>query len=240
MNTSLKFSRRHHLIFFLQGTSNFCLNYIITYKAQMYSPSAIIALTFTTLVHLNMLGSWLFFRKRIHKNVFIGAGFGAVGIFLLFYEDMQKMNFELGSAYGIVLGIVATVFASLGNMLSYKNYLMKVPVMSSNAWGMFYGMVSTGIICLFLSETFVVPTTFSFWAALLYLSIFGTVVAFGAYITLIHRIGAERAAYTSIASPVIAVSASALFLVGMTLCLVGNFFTLYRSGALAAPKDAPP
>jgi drug/metabolite transporter (DMT)-like permease len=145
------------------------------------------------------------------------------------------------------LGLGSTIFASAGNMFSYKNSLMGVPVMASSAWGMFYGMLCTGFMCLIFREDFVFPTTFQFWAAMFYLSVIGTVVAFLAYFTLIGRIGAARAAYTSVASPVIAVTISAVFenmqitnllMAGMACCLIGNVFTLYHTKPI--PTEPPP
>lgn len=208
----------------------------------MYSPSAIIALTFTALVHFNIIGSWFFFKKPIHKNVIIGALIGAVGIFLLFFKDLQKFNLDSMAAYGILLGLLGTVCASAGNLLAYKNHLSKIPVMASSGWAMFYGMIFTGFLCLIFGETFVFPTTLKFWSAMIYLSVIGTIVAFLAYLTLVGRIGAERAAYTTVISPIIAMAFSAVFenleitnylLGGMFLCLLGNIITLYHPKAPA-------
>jgi drug/metabolite transporter (DMT)-like permease len=129
---NLKFSRFHHLIFFFQGTCNFSLNYVLTYEAEIYSPSAIIALTYTTLVHMNIIGSWLFYRKSISKNVIFGALFGALGVFYLFYEDLMNFQADSQNIKGIGIALIAVMFASAGNMLAYKNHLMKVPVMVKN------------------------------------------------------------------------------------------------------------
>ncbi len=233
----LRFPRKNHLYFFFLGLTNFCLNYVMTYTAQTYAPSAMIALTFTTIIHFNMLGTWLFFKRPIHKNVWIGSILGALGIFLLFYEDLQKADLNSLAAFGMSLGLVSTISASAGNMFSYKNSLMKVPVMASTAWGMFYGTLCTGLLCLIFKEDFIFPTSAKFWSAMLYLSVVGTIITFLAYFTLIGRIGAARAAYTSVASPVIAVAISAVFenlqityllASGMCLCLLGNVFTLYQ------------
>lgn len=237
LRRNLKFSKEHHINFFLQGTCNFSLNYVLTYIAEIYSPSAIIAVTFTSLLHMNIVGTWYFFKKPIHRNVIFGSIFGALGVAFLFYGDIKTATDHPQSYLGIMIGLVATAFASAGNMLAYRNHLMKVPVMAANTWGMFYGMVTTGVLCLLFQEPLVIPTSLKFWSALVYLAVPGTVLAFGAYMSLVGRIGAERAAYTTVISPVIAILISmtfenmvltSLITTGMILCLIGNVLTLYR------------
>ena len=60
---------------------------------------------------------------------------------------------------------------------------------------------------------------------------FGTIVAFGAYLSLIGRIGADKAAYAMVVFPLVALIISTLFegfvwtptaLLGMGLVVVGN------------------
>ena len=88
--------------------------------------------------------------------------------------------------------------------------------------------------------------------SLLYLALFGSVLAFGSYLTLLGRIGPGRAAYAMVLFPVVALLLSTLFegfrwstaaLAGMVLVLVGNVLTLAvrprTGGALPAPRAAP-
>ncbi len=72
-------------------------------------------------------------------------------------------------------------------------------------------------------------------APMLYLTIFGSVVAFGCYMLLIGRIGAEYAAYVTLLMPIIALLLSTIFenflwtahaAIGVVIVLVGNLFIL--------------
>ncbi|MCJ7500347.1 EamA family transporter, partial [bacterium] len=74
-------------------------------------------------------------------------------------------------------------------------------------------------------------------SSLLYLAVFGSVFAFGMYLTLIGRIGADRAAYTTLLFPIVALALSMAFegyrgsvgaMVGIILILAGNFIVLKR------------
>ncbi len=245
---TLKYPLANHKFFMLQGLFNFCLNYILTYVSEQYINSGLVALTFTVLIYFNMLGMKLIYKKEIYKNVIYGAIMGFFGIIFLFWREISNFSADKVTIFGIVIGIVATLFASIGNMFAYKNHQLKVPVMSFNAWGMLYGAAFSLIIGLIQGESFYFPTTPSFLFSLTYLSLFGTVVAFWAYQTLVGTIGADRAAYTSIISPVIAMIISSMFenivftpqlFIGILLCFFGNLLALKKpQKSDVAPRPA--
>lgn len=69
------------------------------------------------------------------------------------------------------------------------------------------------------------------YGALLYLALFGSVIAFGAYFTLVGRIGPGKAAYSTLLFPLVALSISTVYegyvwhlngIVGLLLILGGN------------------
>ena len=47
--------------------------------------------------------------------------------------------------------------------------------------------------------------------SLLYLAIFGTVIAFGSYLTILGRMGPDRAGYIAVVFPIVALFFSTLF-----------------------------
>jgi len=73
--------------------------------------------------------------------------------------------------------------------------------------------------------------------ALLYLALFGSVIAFGAYFTLAGRIGAGKAAYSTLLFPLVALSFSTVYegyvwhsngIAGLLLILTGNLVMFAR------------
>ncbi len=79
--------------------------------------------------------------------------------------------------------------------------------------------------------------SFAYVGSLLYLALFGSVIAFGAYLTLLGRIGAHKAGYATVMFPVVAILLSMTFeglrldatIVGGTaLVLLGNILVLKR------------
>lgn len=216
----------------------FSVNYMLTYVAEGLISSGMVAVTFTLLLYYNILGTRLLFKTPVRRNVIIGAAIGGLGIGLIFLQEI--LNFKPGSTslWGLVVGAVATVFASAGNLIAYVHRRENIPVMSSNAFGMMYGSIFTFLVGLVLQQSFTADWTLKYTVSLLYLSVFGTVIAFGAYLSLVGRIGAEKASYTSILSPVIALTLSSLFesfrwtpeiAAGIALCLAGNVITLQKT-----------
>lgn len=232
---NLKYPLINHCYFALLGFFNFSLNYILTYIAEEKLNSGLVALTFTSLIYFNMIGLKVWFKRPISKNVFLGGVLGAIGITLLFFKELSEWRTQGSILSGVLIGILATFFASTGNMFSFKNHQLKIPVVVFNSYGMLYGALLTLVIGLISGETFHFPTQNSFIFSLMYLVVFGTVIAFWAYQTLIGTIGADRAGYSSIISPMIAVVVSSIFenvkftpfiVVGIIFCLLGNVISL--------------
>ncbi|MEA9358189.1 EamA family transporter [Bacteriovorax sp. PP10] len=241
---NLKFPWENHKFFILQGLFNFCLNYILTYISEKSISSGLVAVTFSTLIYFNMFGMRIFYKKEITRNIIYGATLGFLGMICLFWKEIANFNADQATIFGIIIGIVATFFASIGNMFAYRNHQLKIPVMTFNAYGMLYGALFSLILGLFMGESFAFPTTPSFLFSLGYLSIFGTVIAFYAYQTLVGTIGADRAAYTSIINPVIAMLISSMFenitftpqlFLGIVLCFAGNLIALRKTNQRPSP-----
>jgi drug/metabolite transporter (DMT)-like permease len=85
--------------------------------------------------------------------------------------------------------------------------------------------------------------------SLFYLALFGSVIAFGCYLTLVGRIGADRAAYSSILFPIVALCISAVFegyqlnalsALGIVLVLAGNGLVLaHKKPSRVSPPTQP-
>lgn len=231
----LSFDFQAHRRFMLLGLLLFCLNYVMTYYAQQYITSALSAIAFSTMLWMNILNSRLFFGTRAGLRVITGAAMGVVGIAVLFLPQMGELSFSDATFYGTAICVAGAYVASLGNMVSQKAQKEGLPIIQSNAWGMLYGAALTGAIALAEGLQFTFDRSLPYVVSLAYLSIFGSVIAFGAYLTLLGRIGASRAGYAMVMFPVVALVISFFFeglepspsiFAGMALVLVGNLLVL--------------
>ena len=232
---SLSFGLRQHGWFLLLGLFLFGLNYILAYRAQIYITSALTAIAFSAIVWMNILNARIFFGVRAGRRVLFGSLLGVAGIFTLFAPQVGELTLTDTVFYGSVLAVLSAVLASFGNMVSQGAQKRRLPVVQSNAWGMFYGAVLTGIIALTEGHSFHFDWSLGYITSLAYLTVFGSIIAFGAYLTLLGRIGAHKAGYAMVMFPVVALILSMLFeglkldatiILGTVLVLAGNTFVL--------------
>ncbi|MEM6701647.1 MAG: EamA family transporter [Acidobacteriota bacterium] len=245
----LRFDRSAHLRFALLGLLLFCLNYVLAYRAQVHITSALTAITFSTILWMNIFNARLFFGVRSDPRTLVGAALGLLGIGVLFSPEVANVSLTDGVLTGAALSMSGAFIASLGNMASQAAQGRGLPIVQSNAWGMAYGALFTALIAAAQGHPFTVDLRPSYLLSLAYLSIFGSVVGFGAYLTLIGRIGAHRAGYATVAFPVVALILSALFeglriewtmVAGAALVLTGNVFVLAQRKAAAPPRSPEP
>ncbi|TVO77807.1 DMT family transporter [Sedimenticola selenatireducens] len=231
----MRFNRGQHLWMALQGLMLFCLNYLIFYWATAELTSGLIAVIFSTIVLMNIVNSALFFRKPIDASMVAGAVIGLLGIALVFWPEIANLRQSDGAVKGLVLSILGTFIASLGNMISARNQRQRLPVIQGNAFGMAYGAVILFLFAAGQGLPFVYENTLSYNLSILYLALFGSVLAFGSYLTLLGRIGPEKAAYATVLFPLVALGISTLFegyqwsvlaASGVALVVMGNVLVI--------------
>ena len=234
---NLRFSARQHLFFALQGILLFSLNYLLVYLAEQRLTSGLVAVIFSMLVFMNILMGALFLGTPMRANVVIGALIGLAGISLVFLPELKAFSLQDSGFVGLLLSVGGTLFASMGNIASARNQRAGLPVIQTNAFGMGYGAILMFIFALLTGVPFTFEATPGYIFSLVYLAVFGSVIAFGAYLTLLGRIGADRAGYSSLLIPIVALGLSTLFegyqwsvpaLAGVLLVLAGNFLVLWR------------
>lgn len=233
----LSFKVKDHIWFLFLGLFLFCLNYILAYRAQVYITSALAAIAFSMMLWINIILSRVVFGTRAGPRVLLGAALGIAGILILFAPQIETVSLSDAVFFGSSLAILGALVASCGNMVSQAAQKRALPVVQGNAWSMLYGAGLTAIIALAGGHEFNFDATFTYITSLVYLAIFGSVIAFGAYLTLLGRIGAHKAGYATIMFPVVALVLSMAFedlkldlaiVSGTALVLVGNLLVLRK------------
>jgi drug/metabolite transporter (DMT)-like permease len=230
-------SLRTHGLFFLLGSFLFCWNYVLFYTATgMGLTTGLIAVIFSLIITMNMVNNAILFRELPERSTLIGALIGLIGISMVFAEDIATIKGQ-GLYVVILLCIVATYMASMGNMMSKILQRQGISVTGSNGWGMTYGALILLVVVLVFDRPLVLPVTLPFLSSLIFLSVIGSIVAFWSYLTLLGRVGADKAAYAMIVFPIWALMISWMFegflwtpvkLFGVGVILVGNLFVIGR------------
>jgi len=239
-NKSLFFSRRNHMFMALQGISLFGLAYIMSYLATSYLTSGLVAVVFSTILMWNILNLRLFMGQPIAWRAFTGGVLGLIGICIVFWHDLSAFTATRG-LIGLIIALLGAYLASIGNVVGSRNAKRGVPVTQANVYGMAYGALLCIVIHFGAGGELTMDWTFGYLGPMLYLTVFGSVIAFGCYMLLIGRIGADYAAYVMLLMPVVALilstffeeyqlTASAVF--GIIIVLIGNLMILTPAESL--------
>ena len=236
-NIPLLLSMHNHRYMLAQGGLLFGLNYWTIYWSEVYLPSGIVAVIFSLLVFFNIINGRLFLNYPITLPTLFGGVIGLAGIGMLFYPELASFSSADGALLGFALAFTSVAIASLGNIVATRNGNTGISVWAINAWSMLYGTLVLTLIALLTGAEFSYGSTLEYSLSLVYLSVFGTILAFGAYLKLLINIGPNRAGYSSLVIPFVAIILSTLFenyqwtwlaAGGFALVALGNYLILTR------------
>lgn len=234
---AMRFTLRQHVIVAVQGVLMFSISYIMVYHAETYVVSGLVAVGYSASPLLNMLGVRVAYGTPVSLRVTVGALLGMVGIALVFWPEFATLSASSNVALGAWYTALAVLISAVATTLVTRNSYNGMPVWQAMAWGMLYGAMCSLVITLVSGKALDFSWTLPYVASLLYLAVFGSVLAFAAYYTLLDRVGAGRAGYIGVMVPVIALLISALFesfhwqlltWIGIALSLAGNLIVMPR------------
>jgi len=241
----LRFGLRDHLGLAALGVLLFGLNYVLVYRAEATLTSGLVAVLFAFMVFWNLLGARVFFGTPPPPAVLLGAALGVSGVGLLFWPEVRGLRTDGGLLAGVAFASASTLVASGGNLLSQRIFARGVAVVPGTAFAMGYASLLIMVWCALRGVPFSFDARAPYLLSLLYLAVFGSVVAFVSYLTLLQRIGAGRAGYSAAVIPVVAMLASTLFeryrwtvpaVAGMLLVLAGTVLVLRMKERVATER----
>ncbi len=238
---------RYYPMVIVQGFLLFSINYFFVYYGAAYITSGLVAVIFTSIVVSNAFFERVFFRTPLEGRLLVASLLGMLGIAAIFWPEVSALSLQDRTIFGLLMVLIGTVIASLGNMAAVVNTGRKLPVVAVNAHGMAWGALLSFLVAAVLGREFNFSFESGYVWSLLFLAIFGSAIAFGCYLLLIRTIGSARAAYSSVLFPVVALAISTLVedyqwsvlaAVGISLTMVGNWLALRRTKRpLAAAKQ---
>jgi drug/metabolite transporter (DMT)-like permease len=240
---SLRFSARNHFFLAALGVTLFGLNYLCVYWAEQYVASGLVAVVFSTIVFMNPIGMRFAFGTPLSARTFVAATLGVAGIALLFLPELTAARSGGAAGLGVAFALIGTVVASGGNLVAMRNHDAGIPTFPGTAWGMAYGALTAALVAIVQGVPMSFDSNTGYLLSLAYLSVFGSIVAFGAYLTLLKRVGGGPSAFVSVSTPIIAMALSTLFegyrwtwiaVLGVVLAVIGNCIALMPIRARSA------
>lgn len=203
-----KVGRRDHLFFLLQGVCLFSINFLFFYHASLYLVSGIVSVIFASAILFNAFNQWLIWKKRPPITIYLSSFLGIAGLVLLFWEQLFGGEHTDNLFLGVAYALLGTYCFSLGNMITLRHSAHGIKSWTSTAYGMIYGALVLLVMVLISGVEWVWDARPIYWGSLLYLVVPGSILGFTAYLSLVSRIGANQAAYSTVLFPVVALTIS--------------------------------
>jgi drug/metabolite transporter (DMT)-like permease len=231
----LRFGLRDHATFALLGFLLFSLNFLLYYHAAAVLPSGLLSVVFSLASFFNVWLGALFLGAPVDRRVVAGGLLGAVGMAALFYPQFSGHAFPRGALIALGFSLTGTLAFCFGNIVSVMIQKRKIPVFAVTGYAMLYGTAGLALYAAANGHAFTVEWTLPYLVGLAYLALIGSVVAFACYLTLLGRIGPDRAAYVTVLGPVVALAVSTVIenfqwtiiaAFGLVAVLLGNVLVL--------------
>jgi drug/metabolite transporter (DMT)-like permease len=231
-----RLAARWHGWLLATGIVQYSINYWAVYEAERHIPSGLVAVLFSLMVFGNALIGWRLFGQPVTRRFAIAAACGVVGVALTFWPELVAAGARPNAMLGLSVGLLAVVCACVGNALTLTLSRRGLPLVPMLGWCMSYGALALWALAAWQGTATQVGHSAAWWLSLLYLTLFGSVIAFFVYFKLAQRVGPARAAMTGVMIPPIALAVSAalegwqpnvLSWAGMALCL-GSVYVATR------------
>ena len=235
---SLKMDRGGLIAALVIGVTQFSLNFNSVYMAERFITSGVVATVFALLLIPNSLLAWAYLGQKPNAR-FLWAGLVAVaGVALLFIHELQISPLSgRDIAIGLAFTLAGLLGASSANVYQAGEEARRHPLLALLAWSMAIGAVIDICLAFAVAGPPVIEARLGYWAGVIYLALFGSVLCFALYFPVVRKIGPGKAAYSSALVPVIAMSLSTIFenyqwsplaIAGAALSLGGMLLALAR------------
>jgi drug/metabolite transporter (DMT)-like permease len=219
---------RQWLSIFMLGAAMFFLDYGLLYWAEQSVPSGIAAVMLATIPIFMALAEIILLRtQRLTVRLALALLVGIGGVVVLMSHSLNVGGPPINKAGAVAL-IIAAISWSVASAFTCRLPLPQSKAMSSGAQMLVGGVLLTFVaIALGESRNFR-PWAVSraAWFSLLYLIVAGSVIAFTAYVWLLHHESPTKVGTYGYVNPVVAVLLG-YFLGGEALGLRTIFGTLF-------------
>lgn len=187
------------------GLTNFGLSYGIVYWSEQHLPSGLVSLLWAVFPMLMAISGHLFLPKeRLRGPQWLGFVLGFIGMVVLFRTDLRSLG-PAAALAGAVL-MMSPLVSAVGTTL-IKRYGERSSSALLNRNGMLVAAALLGISAWLSERGAAVQWTPRAIFSVAYLSLAGTVAAFGIYFWLMRHLPAHRLSLIAYVNP-----AGALFL----------------------------
>ena len=221
----------------LTGFLQFSVNYSLVFWSEQYITSGLAAVLQAMITVFGLLWAWIFLpEEQITKRKITAVAMGIIGVAVIFLDQLRiETVWAFAGSVAIVLGAFAAALASI---------LVKARGSGIHPASLVFTQMICGLPALIIYALAREgnPLTFN-WSTraivcVVYLAVFGTILAFWLYYWLLKRVESTKAMMISLVTPLIAVVIGAVT-IGETLppqTFVGGLLIMASIGLIVFRK----
>ena len=240
---ALRLPARVHSLVAAQGLACFYASYVCVYEAERFVASGVVAVGYAASPLFGLVLARVFLGTPMSRRVALGGVAGVAGVMLIFWHEFTRLTASQEVLWGAELTMASVLLSSLSTIAASACHRRGVSGWAPLAWAMAWGAGGAAVHAVATGAPWNWSWQPGFLASLAWLALAGSVVAFGAYYALVHRVGAAKAGYIGVLTPVVALGVSSvlenfvwtgLTLAGIALAVVGNVIALWRPAPVPA------
>ena len=240
----LRFPPRVQWLVCAQGLTGFYASYVCVYQAERFVASGVVAVGYAASPLAGLILARVFLRTRMSARVALGGVAGIAGVVMIFWHEFTRLAATDQVLWGAELTMASVLLSSLATIAASSYHRLGVRGWGPLAWAMAWGAGAALAQALLLGTPWHWSWRPGFLGSLAWLSLFGSIVAFGAYYALVQRAGPAKAGYVGVLTPVVALGVSSvlenflwtsLTVAGIALALAGNVVALWPVAPRAQP-----
>jgi drug/metabolite transporter (DMT)-like permease len=227
-------SRREIFLWLIQAVLTFSVAYSIVYWAEQWVPSGLTAVLFSTFpLFVALLTTVMLPEERPTLAGIAGVMVGFGGVAVIFSDDLDKLGGPQVMTASLVL-LISPLCAAIGN-LAVKRWGKGIPSLTLTAVPITMTAALVGGVAALTERHRSIDLAPGPVAAVLYLALIGTAVAFTLYFWLLHHVRATQLSLIAYGVPVVAVAVGTLtldepittrMLLGSALVVLGVGFAM--------------
>jgi drug/metabolite transporter (DMT)-like permease len=231
---------RAHALLALQGVFLYGLAYVAVYEAERHLPSGLVAVAYSASPLVAGLGAHALFGVAVTRRFIAGGLLGLAGVALIFWPEFGRTAAQATASRGVSYTVAAVLLSTVGSLAASRNRVQGLSFWPALGFGMLYGAAAGAVAAVAQGRSFALPSEASWWIALLYLALAGSVLTFACFLTLQDRLGPGPSGAIGVMTPLLALAVSMAFegfepdtltAAGAVLALGGNLLMLRRGRA---------
>jgi len=196
----------------LQGILLLCVaNGLLTWSLEYISSGLAAIIAALVPLFITIFTIWLSRCTKVTKWMIIGMLIGFGGVLTIFYDYLGQLH-NKSFVFGVVLALLSTLSWSFGTVYTSKQKL-STDILFAVGLQMFIAGVVMLIVCGLTGKyANLADTGHASWLALAYLIVFGSLLAYSAYVFAISKLPPAQVSIYAYINPIVAVALGWLLL----------------------------